>query len=213
MLLLLCFQFTQWANCFKICLSWLCFCSDSGDSLFITQKPVPEALRTGVRTRYSQWAKPLSPRDLHESEESEENKESSDSNDGESQSGKVQRSKKNVLPKFSFPFLKEKKPELLPVHNKRLHVRITNNVIHTLKQMLWKCNSVLNSFLFYRVIWWEASLNVSDFWGRAVKQKRMWSPLYQLLTWMGSTYLNCQSKFIRRNIHAYLRTHVMDTFY
>ncbi|KAF3841319.1 hypothetical protein F7725_007181 [Dissostichus mawsoni] len=87
--------------------------SDSGDSLFITQKPVPEAVRTGRVTRYSQWAKPLSPRDLRESEESEENKESSDSDDGESQSGKVQRRKKNVLPKFSFPFLAEKKPELL----------------------------------------------------------------------------------------------------
>ncbi|XP_033955839.1 transcriptional regulator ATRX homolog [Pseudochaenichthys georgianus] len=115
--------------------------SDSGDSLFITQKPVPEALRTGVRTRYSQWAKPLSPRDLHESEESEENKESSDSNDGESQSGKVQRSKKNVLPKFSFPFLKEKKPELLPVHNKRLHSYLVGGFFECVRLLRQGCQT------------------------------------------------------------------------
>ncbi|KAI4813715.1 hypothetical protein KUCAC02_002946, partial [Chaenocephalus aceratus] len=115
--------------------------SDSGDSLFITQKPVPEALRTGVRTRYSQWAKPLSPRDLHESEESEENKESSDSNDGESQSGKVQRSKKNVLPKFHFPFLKEKKPELLPVHNKRLHSYLVGGFFECVRLLRQGCQT------------------------------------------------------------------------
>ncbi|XP_033969550.1 aspartoacylase isoform X1 [Trematomus bernacchii] len=111
---------------------------DSGDSLFITQKPVPEAVRTGIRTRYSQWAKPLSPRDF---EESDENKESSDSDDGESQSGKVQRRKKNVLPKFSFPFLEEKKPELLPVHNKRLHSYLVGGFFECVRLLRQGCQT------------------------------------------------------------------------
>ncbi|XP_063750562.1 uncharacterized protein LOC134871677 isoform X2 [Eleginops maclovinus] len=92
--------------------------SDSGDSLFITQKPVPEAVRSGRSTRYSWWAKPLSPTDI---EESEEDKESSDSYHGESPSGNLHRIKKIRLPKFSFPFRAERKRVLLRVHNERLH--------------------------------------------------------------------------------------------
>ncbi|XP_074468233.1 uncharacterized protein LOC141753442 isoform X2 [Sebastes fasciatus] len=96
--------------------------SDSGDSLFITQKPVPEAERSGRQRTYSSRSKPVSPRDL---EESEEDTSSSTSHDEESKTDKKRRRiKKYKLPTYNFPFLAERKLKLrstgLPDQNKNL---------------------------------------------------------------------------------------------
>lgn len=108
-----------------------CVCSDSGDSLFLTQKQVPEAVRSGRRERLSLRSKPVSPRDL---EGSDAGSLSSDSHE-EPKTAKDERNKKQTpissLPKFSFPFLSGRKLKgkarstgLFNVQNKALHVRI-----------------------------------------------------------------------------------------
>ncbi|XP_071316753.1 caldesmon-like [Trachinotus anak] len=79
--------------------------SDSGDSLFITQKPVPEAVRSRRRHRYSLRSDPTSPKDLEESEDDS----LSSASPEESKTCKRRGRKKYRLPKFSFPFLKERK--------------------------------------------------------------------------------------------------------
>ncbi|XP_068572530.1 protein LYRIC-like [Cebidichthys violaceus] len=94
---------------------------DSGDSLFITQKTgtLPEAGRSGRRPLYSRRSKPVSPRDLEESEDSS----SSTSCDEELKTHKWRRRRKYSLPKYSFPFLQERKLQSgpLPDQNKSLH--------------------------------------------------------------------------------------------
>ncbi|KAI3373471.1 hypothetical protein L3Q82_022083 [Scortum barcoo] len=93
--------------------------SDSGDSLFLTQEPVPEAVRTGRRRHYyKSRSDPGSPSDLLESED--------DDCHGESKAGKERRRKTCRLPKYNFPFLTERKwksrSSLLPVQqNMSLH--------------------------------------------------------------------------------------------
>ncbi|XP_026227025.1 G patch domain-containing protein 8-like isoform X2 [Anabas testudineus] len=96
--------------------------SDSGDSLFLTQKSVPEAVRTGKRHRYSLRSTPTSPRD---EEESEDDKSCSPSH-GESANEKKRKRKKCHLPKYHFPFLNKKnwnsRSTLLSLQqNARLH--------------------------------------------------------------------------------------------
>ncbi|XP_035522085.1 phoenix [Morone saxatilis] len=92
--------------------------SDSGDSLFITQKPVPEAVRSARRGRYSLRKHPIFL--------SEESDGDSLSSNGESRTAKRRKRQKCILPKYSFPFLSEKKwkptSTLLPTRqNTSLH--------------------------------------------------------------------------------------------
>ncbi|KAK2879753.1 eukaryotic translation initiation factor 5B-like [Channa argus] len=75
--------------------------SDSGDSLFITQK-LPEAVRTGRRHYYSSRSAPVSPRDLEENEEDT----SSSASHEEFKTDKKRARKKFRPPKYIFPFLK-----------------------------------------------------------------------------------------------------------
>ncbi|XP_040907517.1 phoenix [Toxotes jaculatrix] len=79
--------------------------SDSGDSLFITQKPVPEAVRSGRRRHCSQRSDPSSTRYLEEGEDDS----SSSSSHEESKTDKRSRTQKVKLPKYSFPFLTDRK--------------------------------------------------------------------------------------------------------
>lgn len=137
-----------------------------------------------------------SPRGL---DESEGGTPSSDSH-GESKSDNERTRKKRRLPKYSFPFLsgrkwKPRSTVLTVPQNKSLHVRIRNTVIHNFRWLLL-CNFSVKVFPLYRILWWQASLNVPKSCGRATKERMMWSPLYQQLTWTGMTYLHCQSKFI-----------------
>ncbi|CAI5692364.1 unnamed protein product [Oreochromis niloticus] len=97
--------------------------SDSGDSLFITQKPVPEAVRSGRRKRRSLRSGLTSPREREESED-----DSSPSASFQDTRSKKRRKKETKLrmPKYSFPFLKDKMPKakgifLSEVQNTRLH--------------------------------------------------------------------------------------------
>ncbi|XP_005932040.2 actin cytoskeleton-regulatory complex protein PAN1 [Haplochromis burtoni] len=96
--------------------------SDSADSLFITQKPVPEAVRSGRRKRRGPRSGLTSPREREESED--------DSSPSASlQDTRSKRKKKETklrMPKYSFPFLKDKMPKakgifLSEVQNTRLH--------------------------------------------------------------------------------------------
>ncbi|XP_073336244.1 uncharacterized protein [Pagrus major] len=101
--------------------------SDSGDSLFLTQKQVPEAVRSGRRKHHSERSKPISPRDI---EGSDGGTLSSDSHE-ESKTAKDERLDKKKfsvtsLPKFSFPFLsgrkgKARSTQLSNLQNKTLH--------------------------------------------------------------------------------------------
>ncbi|XP_054481291.1 aspartoacylase isoform X1 [Anoplopoma fimbria] len=97
--------------------------SDSGDSLFLTQKEVtlPEAVRSRRGHHSSRSSNPKSARDLEESEDSS----SSSSYNGQLKTHKWRKRSKYYLPKYSFPFLEERKWKLkgapLPDHNKRLH--------------------------------------------------------------------------------------------
>ncbi|XP_023274050.1 trichohyalin-like [Seriola lalandi dorsalis] len=79
--------------------------SDSGDSLFITQKPVPEAVRSRRRCRYNLKSDSSPARDL---EESGDDLSSSDSHE-ESRAAKRRQAKRIRPPKFSFPFLTDRK--------------------------------------------------------------------------------------------------------
>ncbi|XP_063344295.1 trichohyalin-like [Pelmatolapia mariae] len=97
--------------------------SDSADSLFITQKPVPEAVRSGRRKRRSLRSGLTSPREREESED-----DSSPSASPQDTRSKKRKKKETKLrmPKYSFPFLKDKMPKakgifLSEVQNTRLH--------------------------------------------------------------------------------------------
>ncbi|XP_076605758.1 uncharacterized protein LOC143332318 [Chaetodon auriga] len=96
--------------------------SDSGDSLFITQKPVPEAARSRRRRQHHPRSEPTSPRDFQESESDT----SSSASHEESKTAQERRRAKYRLPKYNFPFLtgRKRKPQstLLPVkQNTSLH--------------------------------------------------------------------------------------------
>ncbi|XP_029303836.1 uncharacterized protein LOC115018768 [Cottoperca gobio] len=104
--------------------------SDSEDSLFLTQKSVPEAVRPARQLYYSLRSKPISPRDL---EESAEDNSSSASYDEESKSDNKRRRKKYTLPKFSFPFLTEQKCKLLPSQNKCLHTYLIGGFFESVR--------------------------------------------------------------------------------
>lgn len=120
-----------------------CVCSDSGDSLFLTQKQVPEAVRSGKREHLSLRSKPVSPRDL---EGSDAGSLSSDSHE-EPKTAKDERYKKqpsiSSLPKFSLPFLSGRKlkgkardTRLSNMQNKTLHVRISSASVQTFCRLL-----------------------------------------------------------------------------
>ncbi|XP_070838541.1 phoenix [Chaetodon trifascialis] len=96
--------------------------SDSGDSLFITQKPVPEAERSRRRRQHHPRSEPTSPRDFQDSESDA----SSSASHGESKTAQERRRTKYRPPQYSFPFLtgRKWKPQssLLPVkQNTSLH--------------------------------------------------------------------------------------------
>lgn len=106
--------------------------SDSGDSLFITQNPVPAAVRSRRRHQNSFSSDLLSPTGREESEDDS----SSSASQNEFKLSKGKEKKINRLPKFSFPFLSgiqydtqlprrtRKKPKgtrLTAVHNAELH--------------------------------------------------------------------------------------------
>lgn len=120
-----------------------CVCSDSGDSLFLTQEQVPEAVRSGRREHLSLRSKPVSPRDL---DGSDADSLSSDSHE-EPKTPKDERYKKqpsiSSLPKFSLPFLSGRKlkgkargTRLSSVQNKTLHVRISSASVQTFCRLL-----------------------------------------------------------------------------
>ncbi|XP_075876311.1 uncharacterized protein LOC142884506 [Nelusetta ayraudi] len=92
--------------------------SDSGDSVFITQRAVPEAVRSGRRLSPHQRSYHMSPSCLLENDTS-----SSDSNI--ESNTKIRRVKKK-LPKYSFPFLcgqkwKPRSSLIAREHNESLH--------------------------------------------------------------------------------------------
>ncbi|XP_042286930.1 phoenix [Thunnus maccoyii] len=92
--------------------------SDSGDSLFLTQKSVPEAVRSRRRRHSTLRSDPTSPRDLEDGEDSCFAPHRED--------GRERREKKYRLPKYSFPFLTERKGKpksnlLFVQQNTRLH--------------------------------------------------------------------------------------------
>ncbi|XP_038563758.1 aspartoacylase isoform X2 [Micropterus salmoides] len=112
--------------------------SDSGDSLFITQKPVPEAVRSARPRHYSSRSDPISPRAVEESEEDSP----SYSFHGESKTDRRRRKKKHRLPKYSFPFLaeRERKPRstlLAGQQNKHLHNYAMGGFFKCVKE-LWQ---------------------------------------------------------------------------
>ncbi|KAM3601320.1 uncharacterized protein V6R79_010639 [Siganus canaliculatus] len=93
--------------------------SDSNDSLFITQKPVARPVRSRRRRHSS-----LRSNTTYDEETGSDS--SSSSSNGESQTHNKQAKKTQKLPKYSFPFVSERKwmPKscLLPApQNKRLH--------------------------------------------------------------------------------------------
>ncbi|XP_026185204.1 phoenix [Mastacembelus armatus] len=99
--------------------------SDSGDSLFITQKPVPKPVRSGKRQRYSVRSSSISPRLVEESEDDL----SSSSSPDESSTDKKRRRKKFRLPKYSFPFLPERKWKLSSTLSVQQNIKLHNSVM------------------------------------------------------------------------------------
>ncbi|XP_058484368.1 ABC transporter F family member 4-like [Solea solea] len=92
---------------------------DSGDDLFITQKPVPEP----VRSRRQRSCNLRSPRDGEEDE--------SDSSSSSSRTYKKRSKIKRVtLPKYSFPFLPQRKRSKNPQFTRQLTTR-QNITLHT----------------------------------------------------------------------------------
>lgn len=93
----------------------MCFPSDSGDSLFITQHPVPEAKRPRNTHRRSRMSSVVSA-------EVDSSPSDSDANCGVTEPRNI---RNHSLPKYIFPFLLErrKRTELIYRHNKSLHVR------------------------------------------------------------------------------------------
>ncbi|XP_033489482.2 uncharacterized protein LOC117261249 [Epinephelus lanceolatus] len=108
--------------------------SDSGDSLFITQKAVPEPVRSGRRRRHLSLRSNLTfPGDHKESDENN----SSSASPEESKTGKERR-KKYTLPKYRFPFLPEKsRRNLLPAQNGRLHNYVMGGFFKCVRE-LWQ---------------------------------------------------------------------------
>lgn len=91
---------------------WICLCSDSGESLFITQKCAPER-----RTRSSQRSNFRTHIDAPQHEyDTSTSKE-------ELEADRKQRKKSYKAPKFSFPFLKKRLIRLPYYQNRKLHVR------------------------------------------------------------------------------------------
>ncbi|TDH04702.1 hypothetical protein EPR50_G00135520 [Perca flavescens] len=114
--------------------------SDSGDSLFLTQKSVPEAVRSRRRRHYSLRSTPISPRDLEEELSRSEDSPSSSSHE-ESKTDKVKRRKKYTLPKYHFPFLPKRKCKLgstlLAVQNTSLHHYVMGGFFNCVRE-LWQ---------------------------------------------------------------------------
>lgn len=98
----------------------LCICSDSGDSLFITQKPVANAGRSG-----RQRSTPISPSFLEGSWSS---------NDPEADRGLGKKKNRHVLPKYNFPFLKRGK---LKSRDHGLLAKQYNTGIHVISVNSW----------------------------------------------------------------------------
>lgn len=139
----------------------MCLRSDSADSLFITQKPVPEAVRSGRRKRRGLRSGLTSPREREESED--------DSSPSASlQDTRSKRKKKETklrMPKYSFPFLKDKMPKakgifLSEVQNTRLHVSISNS--SRAHACYSKCQQMLElkPFICSSILQWGPSLIV-----------------------------------------------------
>ncbi|KAF1378844.1 hypothetical protein PFLUV_G00194710 [Perca fluviatilis] len=114
--------------------------SDSGDSLFLTQKSVPEAVRSRRRRHYSLRSTPVSPRDLEEELSRSEDSPSSSSHE-ESKTDKERRRKKYTLPKYHFPFLAKRKCKLrntlLAVQNTSLHHYVMGGFFNCVRE-LWQ---------------------------------------------------------------------------
>ncbi|XP_019940893.2 calponin homology domain-containing protein DDB_G0272472-like [Paralichthys olivaceus] len=108
--------------------------SDSGDSLFITQKPAPEAQRSSRRQRsYSQRSQPASIRQLEEEDSSPSNGES---NTVQKRSGTKR--KKFRLPQYNFPFLSERRhrrARLSVRHNTALHYHAMGGFFKCVKEL------------------------------------------------------------------------------
>ncbi|XP_059207262.1 phoenix [Centropristis striata] len=114
--------------------------SDSGDSLFITQKPVPEAVRSKRRRPYSLSSKSASPIALEESEYESENDSLNSAPHGESKTTKERRRKTYTVPKYHFPFLADRKCKrrrTLPVQNSSLHKYVMGGFFKCVKE-LWQ---------------------------------------------------------------------------
>ncbi|XP_034746394.1 phoenix [Etheostoma cragini] len=111
--------------------------SDSGDSLFLTQKCVPEAVRSRRQRHYSLRSTPISPRDLEEPSRSEDSP--SSSSHEESRTDKGRRRKKYTLPKYHFPFLAKcmLRSTLLPVQNASLHHYVMGGFFNCVRD-LWQ---------------------------------------------------------------------------
>ncbi|XP_035864779.1 trichohyalin-like isoform X2 [Sander lucioperca] len=114
--------------------------SDSGDSLFLTQKSVPEAVRSRRRCHYSLRSTPISPRDLEEELSRSEDSLSSSSHE-ESKTDKERRRKKYTVPKYHFPFLAKRKCKLrstlLAVQNTSLHHYVMGGFFNCVRE-LWQ---------------------------------------------------------------------------
>lgn len=102
----------------KVC---LCVCSDSGDSLFITQKEIPSPVRSARRHRHGKRSGLTPSRCLEESEVES----SSSSSQEKSRTHKKTTRKKSSLPAYTFSVLADNKSDgLLPSQKNRiLHVR------------------------------------------------------------------------------------------
>lgn len=120
-----------------------CVCSDSGDSLFVTQKPVPDVVRSTRRRHHGKRSCLAYSRYL---EESEAESSASSSSQEEPRTDKCSNRKKSCLPKYTFSFLPGNRPEdtALPAQKNRvLHVR--SALTYTLACDIW-CIVFVKSF-------------------------------------------------------------------
>lgn len=123
----------------------MCPCSDSGDSVFITQRAVPEAVRSGRRRSPHQRSYRTSHSFL-----TEDDTLSSDSNI--ESKPKIRRLKKK-LPKYSFDFVcgqkwKPKSSLIAHDHNERLHVKMNHEFISFTKLDSRRLNVSAQVFFF-----------------------------------------------------------------
>lgn len=112
-----------------------CICSDSGDSLFVTQKPVPDDGRLPRRRRHGKRSCLAYSRYL---EESQAESSASSSSQEEPRTDKCSNGKKSCLPKYTFSFLAGNRPKdtALPAKKNRvLHVR--SALTYTLACHVW----------------------------------------------------------------------------